>query len=612
MNELRRYLDGELRLPKANSNGVTRDRVAAVIGEGPKATGGNDPIAEAIILLDKRPSLLIQNDTFTIPNSGDWRSRLAPHKSKLEQAIRSTGRVELGNNPDFDWVGTGWMVAPGVVVTNRHVALTFAGKTGSGFGFLRSPSLQPMNARLDFKEEYRTGLVSEFAVEKILWIADLGESNPDMAILQLKSTPGLPPPVPIYRGLIESRRDVAVIGYPARDSRNADDAMSRVFGDIFNVKRLAPGSISGVDKNDWFFTHDCSTLGGNSGSIVQDVESGAAIGLHYGGRFRQANYAVRADVLLDKLAKAKVTITVSDPEAKKKVVGAEGTTSRATLAGRAGYSEAFLGANFIVPLPGLQNHTSDAVVVSKNAPADKKYRLDYTHFTVVMSKSRKLCRYTAVNIDGKQGLRIPRGGDSWNFDGRISTTLQTGNELYTDNDYDRGHMVRRLDPVWGQHAEASAANDDTFHYTNSCPQHAQLNQKIWNDLEDYVLDNAGAHELRVSVFTGPVLRDSDQPYRRVLIPQDFWKVVVMVNSDTQAIHATAYILTQSHLVGDITEGFKFGPFGTAQLPIAELESLTGLSFGQLTNADPMAKQGGDELPDGQRRKVLTRLRDIIL
>lgn len=612
--EIKRQLDGEIPLFRATTNGVSRDRIAAVIGEAAPRPGGSDALAEAIVLLTNRPSLLVQNDTFTLPESGDWRSRLLPRKSSVEKAIRSTGRVELSNNPDYDWVGTGWVIAPGVVVTNRHVALTFGVKSGAGFAFLRGPNTQSMAARLDFKEEYRTGTTAEFEIQKILFIEDLGGQNPDLALLQFKQASGLPSALNVYRGVLASGRDVAVIGYPARDSRNADDAMSRVFGDIFNVKRLAPGTISGADKKDWFFTHDCSTLGGNSGSLVQDLETGEAIGLHYGGRFRQANYAVRADVLLDRLAKAKVKITVPAKEAKKKPAKAtkEATTPATKLATRPGYQENFLGQGFNVSLPGLKSHAGDAVVVKKTETGVKKHRLDYTHFSVVMSVSRKLCRYTAVNIDGTRLLRIPREGDKWFFDGRIGADVQTGNPLYANNDYDRGHMVRRLDPVWGPNAEASLANDDTFHYTNSCPQHAQLNQKIWNDLEDYLLDNAGAHDLRISVFTGPVLREDDHDYRGVLIPRDFWKVVVMVNAAKNKLHATAYTLTQSHLVGNITEGFVFGQFATAQLPVADLAQLVGLDFHGLEQFDPLARSGGEELTTGQRRNPLSSVRGIIL
>ena len=40
--------------------------------------------------------------------------------------------------------------------------------------------------------------------------------------------------------------------------------------------------------------HDASTLGGNSGSAVIDLETGEAVGLHFAGSYLQANYAVPA------------------------------------------------------------------------------------------------------------------------------------------------------------------------------------------------------------------------------------------------------------------------------------------------------------------------------
>jgi endonuclease G len=38
--------------------------------------------------------------------------------------------------------------------------------------------------------------------------------------------------------------------------------------------------------------HDCTTLGGNSGSAVIDVATGLVVGLHFGGEYVVANYAV--------------------------------------------------------------------------------------------------------------------------------------------------------------------------------------------------------------------------------------------------------------------------------------------------------------------------------
>ena len=39
-------------------------------------------------------------------------------------------------------------------------------------------------------------------------------------------------------------------------------------------------------------THDSSTLGGNSGSALIDVATGRVVGLHFAGRYLEANYAV--------------------------------------------------------------------------------------------------------------------------------------------------------------------------------------------------------------------------------------------------------------------------------------------------------------------------------
>jgi len=50
-------------------------------------------------------------------------------------------------------------------------------------------------------------------------------------------------------------------------------------------------------------------------------------------------------------------------------------------------------------------------------------------------------------------------------------------------------------------------------------------------LENYILENADVEDLRVSVFTGPVLSNWDTPYRWVHLPKQFWKGVVIVKED---------------------------------------------------------------------------------
>ena len=129
-----------------------------------------------------------------------------------------------------------------------------------------------------------------------------------------------------------------------------------------------------------------------------------------------------------------------------------------------------------------------------------------------MHRTRALALLTGVNVDGAR-LRVPeRTGDRWFLDPRLPVSEQTGEAVYRDNPLDRGHLVRRRDPAWGDtDAQAKAANDDTFHYTNAAPQHHLFNagRTLWVGLEDYVLQNAETQDLQISVFTGPVLAPDD-------------------------------------------------------------------------------------------------------
>lgn len=262
---------------------------------------------------------------------------------------------------------------------------------------------------------------------------------------------------------------------------------------------------------------------------------------------------------------------------------------------RKGYDPNFLGAGAAkVPLPKLSAAMKAKAAINTKATGADKTVLPYHHYSVVMNAERKLAYYTAVNIDGNIFFNIKREPDKWFYDPRVSKTQQTGNDVYADNPLDRGHLVRRLDPAWGNSmALAKIANDDTFHFTNCTPQHHDFNagQSLWAGLEDYILRNADAQDFKVSVFTGPVFSDSDKAYRGIKLPRQYWKVVVMVRESGQ-LSATAYLLSQASLlntVGEeafILEDFSYGAYKTFQVPVKRVEKLTGLDFGQLRNFDP--------------------------
>lgn len=262
---------------------------------------------------------------------------------------------------------------------------------------------------------------------------------------------------------------------------------------------------------------------------------------------------------------------------------------------RKGYDEEFLGAEARVPLPALPDDLVPLAAVNSLAQAEPRYVLPYHHFSVVLSRERRLAFFTAVNIDGASSRRVKRENDRWFLDPRVPAGEQTGEEAYRDNPLDRGHLVRRLDPAWGGSLEeAKVYNDDTFHFTNCSPQHEDFNQNqtTWAGLEDYILENADNREFKVSVFTGPVFATDDESFAGVQLPRQFWKVAVMVKADGN-LSATAYLLSQADLIAGLEVApaeFSYGAYKTYQVPVRRIEELTRLSFGELADADPLAAQ----------------------
>lgn len=226
-------------------------------------------------------------------------------------------------------------------------------------------------------------------------------------------------------------------------------------------------------------------------------------------------------------------------------------------------------------------------------PASLVRALTYPHFSVLLDPERRLAVVTAVNIDGAGLREIPRTGD-WRLDPRAAADEQTGPAVYARNSLDRGHLVRRRDPGWGDPDEARVATEATFFYTNAAPQAAEFNQskQLWLGLEDHVLSYAEGTDQRLSVFTAPVLADDDPPYRGVLIPLRFWKVAVW--HGPQGLSAAGFVLDQTDLI-DVREGVLAAPplaeFGTFQVPIDEIARIAGVDFGTLPDADVLRTLG---------------------
>ncbi len=272
------------------------------------------------------------------------------------------------------------------------------------------------------------------------------------------------------------------------------------------------------------------------------------------------------------------------------------------LRGRAGYDPSFLAPGPWIPLPEPLDGAE--VVV-----------LPYTNFSIVQRPDRRLAAATVVAIDGAALVDLDRGGDAWFTDPRIGPDEQAGAELYARNDFDRGHLVRRRDPVWGP--QAPTANADTFAYTNAAPQASRFNQsaELWLGLEDHVLDHARRWDQRLVVVTGPVFADDDPEYRGVRIPRRFYKIAAFLlpqpadldpDEEVSVLATVGFVLDQTPLVEQVVgapaarDVPELGGFRTFQVPVEDIGDLTQLDLGPLVAADRLPglvpAAAGDEVP----------------
>jgi hypothetical protein len=231
--------------------------------------------------------------------------------------IRSVGRIEL----DGQHTGTGYVVAPGLLMTNRHVleALVEDPSGRSGWHFAGE-------AEVDFKAELGAQERLAFRVTGVAFAgpAQIGGTvdlrKLDLALLTVEGRnaagAALPPPLPLVGNSVaaQGRRDLAVVGYPAKPPRlprtpdgRVDPevlaAIERIFRFQYDVKRLALGRIdrrlgtlAGDAEPAWALGHDATTLGGNSGSaiaLMQGTQDGRlpVLALHMGGQWLEQNYA---------------------------------------------------------------------------------------------------------------------------------------------------------------------------------------------------------------------------------------------------------------------------------------------------------------------------------
>lgn len=87
------------------------------------------------------------------------------------------------------------------------------------------------------------------------------------------------------------------MGYPFEDSERNPMFVDALFEGSYGVKRASPGEVTALGRS--VVHHDCSTLGGNSGSPLLDMTTARVVGVQARGGFAVRNTAVAGGELAE-------------------------------------------------------------------------------------------------------------------------------------------------------------------------------------------------------------------------------------------------------------------------------------------------------------------------
>jgi hypothetical protein len=251
---------------------------------------------EAIVQLTGRPAMRFTDGRVGMPatdlgENDRWRTLVAIARSTINRASASVGQVAIGGGGGTEAIGTAWRLGADLVVTNRHVAAELvADKSIPPAQWSLAPAKLSI---VDFNVTDAATTTKRFRIAALLYCAP--EADVDLALLRLDGGgEALPAPLTldfaadsVGRSIdsggttVFQGEEVYVVGHPLRRLPSSESAA--VFGNADGFKRCSPGVVTAIPTRPHAFEHDCSTLGGNSGSCVLSVSGHRVVGLHYGG-----------------------------------------------------------------------------------------------------------------------------------------------------------------------------------------------------------------------------------------------------------------------------------------------------------------------------------------
>lgn len=174
----------------------------------------------------------------------------------------------------------------------------------------------------------------------------------------------------------------------------------------------------------------------------------------------------------------------------------------------------------------------DKLVMQTSPKGTPEQILKRTGYVASYNKTTLLPNWVAWHLTAERTEgSAKRSGVDFAEDTEVPSPRATDWDYYNSG-YDRGHMCPAADNKWSK-----KAMEESFLFTNMCPQNGNLNRGDWNEMEMACRKWAKKYG-DLYIVCGPILYKGKHKTigkNKVVVPEAFFKVVLRTGDNPQAI-----------------------------------------------------------------------------
>lgn len=201
--------------------------------------------------------------------------------------------------------------------------------------------------------------------------------------------------------------------------------------------------------------------------------------------------------------------------------------------------------------------------MAKTSKAVTEQLIAHSGYTVSYNDKWLICNWVAYKMNTDRLTQVVNRIDNYIPDPAVTGASADNSDYRGIQPYSRGHLVPSADMRWSVESQQECS-----YLSNIAPQDADLNNGLWNRIEQYVRNNV-KNWGTVYICTGPIVEPgyTTVGVHKVVVPQKFFKVLLRHNKDHWA--AIGFVVNNESCSGNM---FNYA------VSVDDVESLTGHDF----------------------------------